>query len=76
MDTIDKLKILSEDSQYDLACGTRKNDRRMRGAGGKWLNPVSLPQGGQSILLKTLLSNGCTNDWHYFLYRKRFIEFN
>src|SRR4030067_513972 len=42
MDTIEKLKVLSEDSQYDLACacGTSKNDRRKRGLDGKWLYPV------------------------------------
>lgn len=67
MDTIEKLKILSEDSQYDLACacGTNKYDRRQRGAEGKWLYPVSLPQGGYSVLLKTLLSNACANDCKY-----------
>lgn len=67
MDTIEKLKILSEDSQYDLACacGTNKDDRRKRGLEGKWLYPVTLPQGGYSILLKTLLSNACSNDCKY-----------
>lgn len=67
LDTIDKLKLLSDDSQYDLACacGTGKEDRRKRGADGRWLYPVSLPQGGYSILLKTLLSNACVNDCKY-----------
>lgn len=67
METIEKLKILSEDSQYDLACacGTNKDDRRKRGLDGKWLYPVSLPQGGYSVLLKTLLSNACSNDCRY-----------
>lgn len=67
MDTIDKLKILSADSQYDLACacGTGKEDRRTRGMDGKWLYPVTLPQGGYSVLLKTLLSNACSNDCKY-----------
>jgi predicted DNA-binding helix-hairpin-helix protein len=67
LDTMDKLKLLSDDSQYDLACacGTGKDDRRKRGADGKWLYPVSLPQGGHSILLKTLLSNACINDCKY-----------
>ncbi len=59
--------MLSEDSQYDLACacGTNENDRRKRGLDGKWLYPVSLPQGGYSVLLKTLLSNACKNDCKY-----------
>src|SRR5450759_4848346 len=67
MDTIDKLRILSTDSQYDLACacGTHDQDHRQRGADGKWLYPVTLPNGGRSIMLKTLLSNTCTNDCKY-----------
>jgi predicted DNA-binding helix-hairpin-helix protein len=67
MDTIDKLKILSEDSQYDLACacGSNKYDRRKRAGDGRWLYPVPLPQGGYSVLLKTLLSNVCNNDCKY-----------
>ncbi|MCL4457319.1 MAG: radical SAM protein [Nitrospirae bacterium] len=67
MDTVEKLKILSNDSQYDLACacGTNKDDRRMRGLDGKWLYPVTLPNGGYTILLKTLLSNACANDCKY-----------
>ncbi len=67
MDIIEKLKILSNDSKYDLACacGTNKDDRRKRGLDGKWLYPVTLPNGGYSILLKTLLSNVCSNDCKY-----------
>src|SRR5512147_256847 len=67
METIEKLRILSEDSQYDLACacGAGKDDRRKRGLDGKWLYPVALPQGGYSVLLKTLLSNACSNDCKY-----------
>ena len=67
MEPIEKLKILSEDSQYDLACacGTRNDDRRHRGEDGKWLYPVALPQGGYSVMLKTLLSNACSNDCKY-----------
>jgi predicted DNA-binding helix-hairpin-helix protein len=67
MDTIDKLKILSADSQYDLACacGSSEADRRKRGLDGKWLYPVTLPDGGYSILLKTLLSNVCSSDCKY-----------
>ncbi len=67
METIEKLKVLSQDSQYDLACacGTRDNDRRHRGAPGKWLYPVTLPDGGHSVFLKTLLSNCCSNDCKY-----------
>ncbi|GAB4390417.1 MAG: putative DNA modification/repair radical SAM protein [Thermodesulfovibrionales bacterium] len=67
MDTIEKLKVLSEDSRYDLACacGTAGEDHRRRGAEGRWLYPVALPNGGYSVLLKTLLSNACANDCGY-----------
>ncbi len=67
MDVIEKLQVLSEDSRYDLACacGTNKDDRRRRGPDNKWLYPVALPQGGYSVLLKTLLSNACANDCKY-----------
>ncbi len=67
MDTVEKLKVLSEDSRYDLACacGTAKDEHRRRGPDGRWLYPVALPQGGYTVLLKTLLSNACTNDCKY-----------
>jgi predicted DNA-binding helix-hairpin-helix protein len=67
MDTQRKLEILAQDAQYDLACacGTRDDEHRRRGVGGKWLYPVTLPNGGRSLLLKTLVSNACTNDCKY-----------
>ena len=69
--TLQKLDILSEASQYDLACacGTGKEDRRHRGLDGRWLYPVPLPRGGYSVLLKTLLSNCCSNDCKYCPFR-------
>ncbi len=67
MDTIEKLRVLSADSQYDLACacGTGKDEHRKRGMNGKWLYPVALPDGGYTVLLKTLLSNACSGDCRY-----------
>jgi predicted DNA-binding helix-hairpin-helix protein len=67
MDTKTKLDLLSEDSQYDLACacGNSPNDRRRRGADGKWLYPVPLTRGGYGIMLKTLMTNACSNDCKY-----------
>ncbi len=67
METTDKLKLLSGDAQYDLACacGTTEDEHRERTGGGRWLYPVTLPNGGYSILLKTLLSNACSNDCKY-----------
>ena len=66
-DTHQKLKILSEDAQYDLACacGTNKDDRRHRGTDGQWIYPITLPNGGKSVLFKTLISNVCENDCKY-----------
>ena len=66
-DTLDKLKILSADAQYDLACacGTKKDDHRRRGDDGKWIYPVTLTNGGTASIFKILLSNVCSNDCKY-----------
>jgi len=66
-DTREKLEILSADAQYDLACacGTRDDEHRKRGTQGKWIYPVTLPNGGTSVLFKTLISNACSNDCKY-----------
>jgi predicted DNA-binding helix-hairpin-helix protein len=66
-DTNQKLGILSDDARYDLACacGTDEDDRRHRGGDGRWIYPVTLPNGGRSVLFKTLISNVCTNDCKY-----------
>ncbi|MGD0552452.1 MAG: radical SAM protein [Sedimentisphaerales bacterium] len=66
-DTQQKLEILSADAQYDLACacGCKNDERRRRGAQGNWIYPVTLPNGGTSVLFKTLVSNVCSNDCKY-----------
>jgi len=66
-DTQRKLEILSADAQYDLACacGTSQDEGRRRGQDGRWIYPVTLPNGGKSVLLKTLASNVCRNDCKY-----------
>ncbi len=66
-DTQQKLEILSTDAQYDLACacGSSEFDHRKRGGQGKWIYPVTLPNGGSSVLFKTLISNVCSNDCKY-----------
>jgi predicted DNA-binding helix-hairpin-helix protein len=71
MDPFEKLKLLSDASKYDLscACGTADDDHRTRGESGAWLYPVSLPSGGRSIMLKSLMSNVCSNDCNYCPYR-------
>jgi predicted DNA-binding helix-hairpin-helix protein len=66
-DTRTKLAVLSTDAQYDLACacGTNDLDRRHRSEDGRWLYPVTLPNGGHCVLFKTLISNVCVNDCRY-----------
>jgi predicted DNA-binding helix-hairpin-helix protein len=66
-DTQRKLEILSTDAQYDLACAcaTGEKEHRTRGMQGKWIYPVTLPNGGTSVLFKTLISNACSNDCRY-----------
>jgi predicted DNA-binding helix-hairpin-helix protein len=66
-DTLEKLKILSADAQYDLACacGSKKDEHRKRGDDGKWIYPVTIPGGGKASIFKILLSNVCTNDCKY-----------
>ena len=66
-DTQEKLEILSTDAQYDLACAcsSDNNQSRKRSGDGKWIYPVTLPNGGQSVLFKTLISNVCNNDCKY-----------
>lgn len=66
-DTQRKLEILSADAQYDLACacGTSQDEGRRRGSDGRWIYPVTMPNGGKSVLLKTLISNVCRNDCKY-----------
>ena len=63
----EKLEILSTDAQYDLACacGSSKDEHRRRGGKGKWVYPITLPNGGKSTLFKTLVSNVCANDCKY-----------
>ncbi len=66
-DTFKKLQLLSRDSQYDLACacGTDKSGHRTRGNNGRWIYPVALPNGGTTVLFKTLISNVCSSDCKY-----------
>jgi len=66
-DTYKKLQILSADAQYDLACacGSNKDEHRSRSSEGKWIYPITLPNGGKSTLFKTLISNVCSNDCKY-----------
>ena len=66
-DTAEKLQILSADAQYDLACAcsANKDEHRRRGSDGKWVYPITLPNGGKTTIFKTLISNACSNDCAY-----------
>jgi predicted DNA-binding helix-hairpin-helix protein len=66
-ETIHKLQILSEASRYDIscACATLDNEHRKKQQDGTWLYPATLPSGGTSLMLKTLISNKCINDCKY-----------
>ena len=72
-DLREKLGILSSDAQYDLscACGGGPGESRRRGADNRWLYPVTLQNGGRSLLFKTLASNACANDCKYCPLRAR-----
>ncbi len=64
----EKLDILTADARYDLACACSTKDpveHRHRGAGGRWVYPVTLPNGGRSAIFKTLVSNMCSSDCKY-----------
>ena len=67
LETEEKLKILSRDSQDDLACAcaTDKDEHRKRSKDGKWIYPVTMQDGRTTYLFKTLLSNVCVNDCKY-----------
>lgn len=68
MDITGKLDILARDAQYDLscACSTKKpEEHRKRSKDGSWLYPVTVASGGSGIMLKTLVTNACSNDCKY-----------
>ncbi|MFA5368265.1 MAG: radical SAM protein [Dehalococcoidia bacterium] len=66
-DTHEKLSILSQESQYDLACacGVNETDARRRSRDDRWIYPVTFENGRKTFLFKTLVSNECLNDCRY-----------
>lgn len=66
-DTIEKLRTLTRDSRYDLACacGAGADDQRRRSENNTWIYPVQFESGRRTFLFKTLLSNVCTNNCGY-----------
>ncbi|MFW6189177.1 MAG: radical SAM protein [Planctomycetota bacterium] len=72
MDTHQKLARLADASRFDVSCAcgrTNSADHRRRTPDGTWVYPVSVPRGGTSVMLKTLLSNACVNDCLYCPFR-------
>lgn len=67
LSTEEKLGILTQDSRFDLACacGSSTDEKRRRSPEDRWIYPVVLPEGRKTYLLKTLLSNACSNDCRY-----------
>jgi len=72
-DTHEKLTILSQESQYDLACACNVNetDARRRSKDDKWIYPVTFENGRKTFLFKTLVSNECVNNCRYCPLRAR-----
>jgi predicted DNA-binding helix-hairpin-helix protein len=72
-DTHQKLTILSQESQYDLACACNVNetDARRRSKDDKWIYPVTFENGRKTFLFKTLVSNECINNCRYCPLRAR-----
>jgi predicted DNA-binding helix-hairpin-helix protein len=72
-DTHEKLTILSQESQYDLACACNVNetDARRRSRDDKWIYPVTFENGRKTFLFKTLVSNECINNCRYCPLRVR-----
>jgi len=67
-DVKERLTILSRDSQYDLACACSSKDQsehRHRSKDDRWIYPVILPGNRKMFLLRTLISNVCSNDCKY-----------
>lgn len=66
-DITEKLKVLSRDSRYDLACAcaTGRDEHRRRSEDDRWIYPVTFANGGVTFLFKTLLSNDCVNNCKY-----------
>ena len=64
---IERLRILSGDARYDLscACGTQGDERVRNERGDRWIYPVTLPNGGTSAFLRTLVDNRCSSDCAY-----------
>jgi predicted DNA-binding helix-hairpin-helix protein len=69
MGAVEKLGLLAEAAQYDLACACGGPQKRTLGEDGKWVYPIALPSGGTLPVLKVLQSAGCERDCAYCVER-------
>ncbi len=66
MDIQAKLDLLGEGAQADLACGScGEGQKRVRDDLGRWIYPVSQPDGRKIMMLKVLQTNACEKDCFY-----------
>ncbi len=66
MDIQQKLDLLGEGAQADLACGScGEGQKRVRDDLGRWIYPVSQPDGRKIMMLKVLQTNACEKDCFY-----------
>ncbi len=66
MDIQQKLDLLGEGAQADLACGScGAGQKRVRDDLGRWIYPAVLPDGRKIMMLKVLQTNACEKDCFY-----------
>src|SRR5574342_786329 len=66
MDIQQKLDLLGEGAQADLACDScGEGQKRVRDDLGRWIYPVSQPDGRKIMMLKVLQTNACEKDCFY-----------
>ena len=71
MDIQQKLDILGESAQADLACGScGEGQTRRRDDLGRWIYPAVQPDGRKIKMLKVLQSNACEKDCFYCATRR------
>ncbi len=66
MDTLQKLDLLGEGAQADLACGScGEGQKRVRDDVGRWIYPAVRPDGKTIRMLKVLQTNACEKNCYY-----------
>ena len=64
-DSLDKLRRLGGEAQYDMSCACGPNEPRTRGKNDRWIYPAVLPDGRTEFLLKVLMNNACERHCTY-----------